>query len=75
MEMIRRDCKIKMKIVPYGAGWTDVYINFGDEEGNVKGGHLVQARISATSEIILRVVEGYVGRKLNEEIGLNLFDF
>ena len=55
--------------------YLHIHINFGDEEGNVKGGHLVQARISATSEIILRIVEGYVGRKLNEEIGLNLFKF
>lgn len=55
--------------------YLHIHINFGDEEGNVKGGHLVQARISATSEIILRIVEGYVGRKMNDEIGLNLFDF
>lgn len=55
--------------------YLHIHINFGDEEGVVKGGHLVQARISATSEIILRIVEGYVGRKLSDEIGLNLFDF
>lgn len=55
--------------------YLHIHINFGDEEGLVKGGHLVRARISATSEIILRVIEGNVGRKLNEEIGLNLLDF
>lgn len=55
--------------------YLHIHINFGDEEGNVKGGHLVKAIISATSEIILRIIEGNVGRKLNEEIGLNLFDF
>ena len=55
--------------------YLHIHINFGDEEGFVKGGHLVQARISATSEIILRIVEGYVGRKLSDEVGLNLFDF
>ncbi len=55
--------------------YLHLHINFGDEEGNVKGGHLVQAKVSATSEIILRIIEGYVGRRLNDEIGLNLFDF
>lgn len=55
--------------------YLHIHINFGDEDGFVKGGHLIQARISATSEIILRIIEGNVGRKLSDEIGLNLFDF
>lgn len=55
--------------------YLHIHINFGDEEGNVKGGHLVQARISATSEIIVRKIEGKVGRKLSDEIGLNLLNF
>ena len=58
-----------------GDVYLHIHINFGDEEGLVRGGHLVQTRISATSEIILRKIEGNVGRKLNEEIGLNLLDF
>ena len=32
MHLIRRDCAIKMRLVPYGSGWTDVYIDFGDGE-------------------------------------------
>ena len=58
-----------------GEVYLHIHINFGDEEGIVKGGHLVQARISATSEIILRTIKGNVGRRFNEEIGLNLLDF
>lgn len=58
-----------------GDVYLHIHINFGDEDGLVKGGHLVKATISATSEIILRIIEGNVGRKLNPEIGLNLFDF
>ena len=58
-----------------GDVYLHIHINFGNEEGLVKGGHLVKATISATSEIILRIIEGNVGRKLNPEIGLNLFDF
>lgn len=27
----KRDCEISMKLVPYGAGWTDVYLNIGED--------------------------------------------
>ncbi len=30
-ELKKRDCGVKMKIVPYGAGWTDVYLNIGED--------------------------------------------
>ena len=58
-----------------GEVYLHIHINFGDEDGIVKGGHLVRANISATSEIILRKIEGEVGRKLSKEIGLNLLEF
>lgn len=55
--------------------YLHIHINFGDEAGIVKGGHLVKSRISATSEIIVRKINGNVGRKLSDEIGLNLLKF
>lgn len=55
--------------------YLHLHINFGDENGNVKGGHLVKSIISATSEIVVRKINGEVGRKLSEEIGLNLLEF
>lgn len=55
--------------------YLHIHINFGDEDGTVKGGHLVKSRISATSEIIVRKINGNVGRKLSDEIGLNLLKF
>jgi len=58
-----------------GEVYLHIHINFGDEEGLVRGGHLVRTKISATSEIILRKIDGNVGRKLSNEIGLNLLDF
>ena len=58
-----------------GDVYLHIHINFGDEEGNVKGGHLVRSRVSATSEIIIRKIDGEVGRKLSDEIGLNLLRF
>lgn len=58
-----------------GEVYLHIHINFGDENGKVMGGHLVRSRISATSEIIVRVINGEVERKLSEEIGLNLLKF
>ena len=55
--------------------YLHLHINFGDENGMVRGGHLVRARISATGEIIVRKIDGEVGRKLSDEIGLNLLEF
>jgi hypothetical protein len=58
-----------------GEVYLHIHINFGDENGIVKGGHLVRANISATSEIIVRKINGEVGRKVSSEIGLNLLEF
>ncbi len=32
LNLKKRDCKIKMRLVPYGGGWTDVYVTFDKEE-------------------------------------------
>ena len=32
MKLKKRECEINMKIVSYGGGWTDVYVNFRDGE-------------------------------------------
>ncbi|MCI8276914.1 MAG: DNA-binding protein [Clostridia bacterium] len=58
-----------------GEVYLHIHINFGDENGTVRGGHLVETRISATCEMILSVIDGTVERKLDENIGLNLFKF
>lgn len=51
------------------------HINFSDESLMAYGGHLVKCYISATGEIIVTVLNGNIGRKFNQEIGLNLIDF
>ena len=45
------------------------------ERENVYGGHLTEAVISGTGELVLTEIEGTVDRKFDEEIGLNLFEF
>lgn len=46
-----------------------------DAEAHVFGGHLVDATISATCEMVIRVLDGTVDRYFDEEVGLNLFKF
>lgn len=47
----------------------------GNEKGEVFGGHLNRAVISATCEMVIHVIDGKVDRYHDEEIGLNLFRF
>ena len=39
------------------------------------GGHVMEAVVSATCEMVLTEIPGHVGRKLEESTGLNLFRF
>ena len=56
----------------------DVYLhlhaNIVGIDGNVNGGHLTSAVISATFEGVMEVSGGTVDRFFDEEVGLNLMD-
>ncbi|MBQ7544542.1 MAG: DNA-binding protein [Synergistaceae bacterium] len=58
-----------------GEFYQHIHMSAADKEGRVWGGHLNSARVSATCEMTVEVSEGMVERKLDEDVGLNLFEF
>lgn len=58
-----------------GEFYSHLHMSAGDEKGNVFGGHLNKAIVSATCEMIINIIDGQVDRIHNEDIGLNLFKF
>lgn len=58
-----------------GEFYTHIHMSAGDEEGKVFGGHLNRAMVSATCEMVIRVMDGEVDRYADPEIGLNVFRF
>lgn len=58
-----------------GKFYAHLHMSAGDREGKVFGGHLNSAIVSATCEMVVRVLDGTVERRLDETVGLNLFRF
>lgn len=64
-----------------GKIYLHIHMSAADVKGQVFGGHLSRAVVSATCEMIVHdISEGSsngfaVERKFNEEVGLNLFEF
>lgn len=58
-----------------GKYYSHLHISAGDESGRVFGGHLNEAHISATAEVVIRKINGEVDRFYDDATGLNLFKF
>ncbi|MGI5855887.1 MAG: PPC domain-containing DNA-binding protein [Candidatus Merdivicinus sp.] len=58
-----------------GGFYSHLHMSAGNEEGQVFGGHLNRAVVSATCEMILQLIDGRVDRCFDPETGLNLFQF
>lgn len=58
-----------------GEFYTHIHMSAGNEKGEVFGGHLNRAIVSATCEMVITIIDGSVDRYFDEEIGLNLFKF
>lgn len=55
--------------------YAHIHMSAGNENGEVFGGHLNRAAVSATCEMIITVIDGFIDRCFDEETGLNLFKF
>ena len=58
-----------------GKFYQHLHMSAGDGRGAVFGGHLNKATVSATCEMVIRVIDGTVERVMDKDIGLNLFRF
>ena len=58
-----------------GEFYTHIHMSAGNDKGEVFGGHLNKAIVSATCEMVINIINGEVDRYHDNEIGLNLFKF
>lgn len=54
--------------------YTHIHMSAGNDKGEVFGGHLNKAIVSATCEMTIKIIDGTVDRKFDNNIGLNLFE-
>lgn len=52
--------------------YTHIHMSAGNDKGEVFGGHLNRAIVSATCEMVINIIDGKVDRYFDEEVGLNL---
>ena len=55
--------------------YSHIHMSAGNDKGEVFGGHLNKAIVSATCEMIINIIDGKVDRVFDEKTGLNLFKF
>ena len=58
-----------------GEFYTHLHMSAGNDKGEVFGGHLNRAVVSATCEMVVEVLDGTVDRQYDPVTGLNLFKF
>ena len=58
-----------------GAYYAHLHMSAGNDRGEVFGGHLNEAIVSATCEMVITVIDGTVERAFDADVGLNLMRF
>ena len=54
--------------------YSHMHLSAGNDQGQVFGGHLNKAIVSATCEMVIQIINGEVDRYFDEEVGLNLLE-
>lgn len=57
-----------------GELYLHLHATFADEAGHAFGGHLNEARISGTCEMIIQKLDGEVGRTVDPQTSLNIWE-
>ena len=58
-----------------GEPYCHLHMSAANDKGDVFGGHLSKAVVSVICEMVVRVIDGGIGRRFDEEIGLNVWEF
>lgn len=58
-----------------GENYLHLHITVTDADYMAKGGHLNEAWVSGTCEMVIDVIDGEMDRAFSDEIGLNLYKF
>lgn len=58
-----------------GEYYAHLHMSAGNDKGEVFGGHLNRAVISATCEMVISVIDGEVDRVKDPVVGLNVYKF
>lgn len=57
-----------------GKPYIHLHATLADQKHTVHGGHVLKMQIGATCEMFVRVIDGAVGRKKDEQLGINLWE-
>ncbi len=58
-----------------GEYYSHMHMSAGNDKGEVFGGHLNRAIVSATCEMVITIIDGTVDRMVDPVTGLNIFKF
>ena len=53
--------------------YCHLHMSAGNEKGEVFGGHLNQAYVSATCELVINIINGSIDSYFDKQVGLNVF--
>ena len=58
-----------------GEYYAHLHMGVSEAGGRMFGGHLTEARVSVTCELVIRIIDGSVDRKHHPDPGVNLLEF